>query len=174
LHSKSNFVIRASNSGSEIALQIARNLFQYFAADSEIVNIDANISSSAGNVISVGLVGDLPISSAPSCSLWLDGDQGIKIERSDGSQRSFRAQEGLGAIFLRPICQGRLELVVWGFDDAGLRQAARLVPMLTGVGQPEFVVVSRNCAWEGAAGVLAMGSFDNFWKVSEASFISSA
>lgn len=78
----------------------------------------------------------------------------------------------MGAIFLRPLLNERLELVVWGFDQQGLRQAARLVPMLTGVGQPEFVVVSQRCAWEGAAGVLAMGSFDNFWNVSEASFVS--
>jgi hypothetical protein len=46
------------------------------------------------------------------------------------------------------------------------------LPMLTGVGQPDFIIVSKRCAWEGAAGVHAMGSFDNSWGVSETSFVS--
>lgn len=84
--------------------------------------------------------------------------------------RKYPFEEGLGAAFLRPLPDERLELVIWGYDDAGLRQAARLVPMLTGVGQPDFVVVSQRCRWKGADGVLAMGFFDHAWEISKASF----
>lgn len=81
-------------------------------------------------------------------------------------------QRGLGAILLRPLPMERLELDIWGFDSFGLRLAARLLPMLTGVGQPEFIVVSERCAWEGTGGVLAMGSFDRHWELSEMAFVS--
>lgn len=102
----------------------------------------------------------------------LEDGGGLYIRRRGGIKKVFPFELGMGAIFLRPLLDKRLELVIWGFDKHGLRQAARLMPMLTGVGQPEFVVVRKRCAWKGAAGVLAMGSFDNLWKVSEASFVS--
>ena len=104
--------------------------------------------------------------------IGLDNGGRLYIRRHGGTIAIFPFEVGMGAIFLRPLPGERLELVVWGFDKQGLRQAARLVPMLTGVGQPDFVVVSRKCTSKGAAGVLAMGSFDNFWKVSEGSFFS--
>lgn len=95
----------------------------------------------------------------------------ITLDMHDGTQKSFGFEEGIGVIFLAPCSNGGLELIIWGLDNCGLRQAARLLPMLTGVGQPEFIIVRKRCAWDGAAGVLAMGSFDKFWKVSEFSFI---
>ena len=165
------FLIRTSAPVSDIALQIARNLYQYFAADSEIIDMDAAIGSRSGNVISVTLGPDSSVLGSHSDSIGLDDGGTLYIRRSGGIKTVFPLELGMGAIFLRPLLDERLELVVWGFDKQGLRQSARLMPMLTGVGQPDFVVVSKRCAWEGAAGVLAMGSFDNFWKVSEASFI---
>lgn len=107
-----------------------------------------------------------------SDSIGLDNSRGLYIRRRAGMKTVFPFESGMGAIFLRPLLGERLELVVWGLDKQGLRLAARLIPMLTGVGQPDFVVVRKRCAWEGAAGVLAIGLFDNFWEVSEASFIS--
>ena len=165
------FLIRTSGPVSDIALQIARNLFQYFAADSEIINISAAVGSQSGNVISVALGPDSLALRSSSNPIGLDDDGRLYIRRHGGAKAVIPFEVGMGTIFLRPLLGERLELVVWGFDKQGLRQAARLVPMLTGVGQPEFVVVSKRCAWQGAAGVLAMGSFDNFWKMSEASFV---
>jgi len=52
-----------------------------------------------------------------------------------------------------------LELDVWGSDARGLEIAARLVPMLTGVGQPDFVIADKTMLEQGAGGVLAMGFF---------------
>ena len=104
--------------------------------------------------------------------IGLDNGGGVYVIKGGSMKTMFPFEVGMGAIFLRPLLDERLELVVWGFDKQGLRQAARLMPMLTGVGQPDFVIVSKRCAWKGAAGVLAMGLFDNFWKVSRGSFFS--
>ena len=81
-------------------------------------------------------------------------------------------ETGLGAVFLRPLGNERLELVVWGADGSGLRQAARLVPTLTGVGQADFIILSKRAAWQGHAGAIAMGFFDFEWQISEGSYIS--
>ena len=61
--------------------------------------------------------------------------------------------------------------MVWGVDLVGLEQAARLVPALTGVGQPDFVVMSAECRLLGHAGVYAAGFFDYSWQISESSYI---
>lgn len=172
LRSVGRFVIRTSDVVSDVALQIARNLFQYFAADSEIIDINVAVGSQSGNVISVTLGSDSLVLGPHSEPIGLDSDGKLYIRRRQGIKSVFPFELGMGAIFLRPLPNERLELVIWGFDKQGLRQAARLVPMLTGVGQPDFVVVSKRCSSEGAAGVLAMGFFDNFWQVSQGSFIS--
>ena len=100
----------------------------------------------------------------------LEPEEGIIARDASGFNRKYQFQEGLGAAFLRPLPDERLELVIWGYDDLGLRQAARLVPLLTGSGQPDFVIVSKKSRWQGANGALAMGFFDYSWNVSKASF----
>ena len=122
-------------------------------------------------MISVTLGADCSVLGSHSGPIGLENGTRLYLERHGGTKTFIPFEIGIGAIFLRPLRDGRLELVVWGSDKQGLRQASRLMPMLTGVGQPDFVIVSKRCAWEGAAGVLAMGWFDNHWKVSEASFV---
>lgn len=172
LHTSGRFLIRTSSKEIfDTALQVSRNLFQYFAADSEIVDLNTDAVLHQGNVISVALGSDLPESVPWFHSINVLADHGLVVRKHNGQKRIFRFEEGLGAIFLRPLPLGRLELVIWGYESCGLRLAARLVPMLTGLGQPEFVIVAKRCAWEGAAGAHAMGSFDNFWSLSETSFV---
>lgn len=161
--------VDALNSG--LCLQIARNLFQYFGADAEILESTTAYNSEAGNLISVEKGPTASPSHLPSYPITVDQGKGISIRNAQGSVRLYEFEEGLGALYLSPLPNEGLELKVWGFDDDGLRQAARLLPMLTGVGQPEFILVRKRCAWEGAAGVLGMGSFDSFWNISEASFL---
>lgn len=156
----------------DMALQVSRNLFQYFAADSEIFHSSVDVDRQKGNVISLVLGLDLLKPPSHVHSISITKDCGLVLRKGNGQTRAYQLQDSLGAIYLRPLADGRLELVIWGHDDWGLRLASRLVPMLTGVGQPEFIVVNNACAWKGAAGVLAMGSFDNSWNVSESSFIS--
>ena len=172
LHTSGRFLIRTSSKEIfDTALQVSRNLFQYFAADSEIVDLNTDAVLHQGNVISVALGPDLPESVPWFHSINVLADHGLVVRKHNGQKRVFQFEEGLGAIFLRPLPLGRLELVIWGYESCGLGLAARLVPMLTGLGQPEFVIVGKRCAWEGAAGAHAMGSFDNFWSLSESSFV---
>ena len=173
LRTSGRLVIRTWSAETfDMALQVSRNLFQYFAADSEIIHSGADMDRQKGNVISLALGLDLLNPPSQVDSIGITEDRRLVLRKDNGQTKAYELQDGLGAIYLRPSAGGRLELVIWGYDDWGLRLASRLVPMLTGVGQPEFIVVSNACAWKGAAGVLAMGSFDNSWNVSQASFIS--
>lgn len=45
-----------------------------------------------------------------------------------------------------------------------LSQVARLVPMMTGTGQPDYVIVDRSAAWRGVDGCV-LGWFDGRWEV---------
>jgi hypothetical protein len=60
----------------------------------------------------------------------------------------------------------RLELVVWAADRASLQAAVRLMPMMTGVGVPDFVVADTTMLWKGVEGALAMGFLDENWQAS--------
>jgi hypothetical protein len=93
------------------------------------------------------------------------------VQLTGSSQHDYHYEDGLAAIFLRPLHNESLELMVWGVDLVGLEQAARLVPALTGVGQPDFVVMSAECRLLGHAGVYAAGFFDYSWQISESSYI---
>lgn len=150
-------------------MQISRNLFQYFAADSELTHGTDVGSDSGGNVVTVGLGRSVAELRREGSSIRVT-ETGVQLDRFDGSCRSFDFEEGLGVIALNRYSLTVLEVFVWGFDMLGLRQAARLFPMLTGVGQPDFIIVRKRCAWEGAAGVFALGSFTSSWKASESSF----
>ncbi|KAL6720219.1 hypothetical protein ACLMJK_002140 [Lecanora helva] len=170
------FLIRFQPSSIyHFALQVSRNLYQYLSADSEIVEVTSDendMNGNNGNIISLGISGSFPSSPyAKSFPIQILEDQGLSIRTSDSVLTVFEFQEGLGVIMLRPLPRERLELVIWGFDIFGLRSASRLLPILTGVAQPEFVVVSKRCSWQGAGGVLAMGSFDRHWNVTQSSFI---
>ena len=173
LRTSGRLIIRTYSAGTfDMALQVSRNLFQYFAADSEINNSSVDVDRQKCNVISLVLGRDLYRYPSEAHSISITEDRELVLRRGNGQTRAYELEDGLGAIYLRPLVGGRLELVIWGYDHWGLGLASRLVPMLTGVGQPEYIVVSKRCAWKGAAGVLAMGSFDNSWNLSEASFIS--
>lgn len=156
----------------KIALQISRNLFQYFAADSEIVQSVDALQSPTGNTISVSIGPESFQRSTNRYAIEIKDGKGISIRDSLGRMRLYPLEEGLGAIFLRPLPDERTNVVIWGVDDAGLRSVARLMPMLTGVGQPDFIVVSQACAWKGAAGILAAGFLDYRWNVSRSSYLS--
>ncbi|KAL9129258.1 MAG: hypothetical protein Q9217_002238 [Psora testacea] len=168
LRSSGRFVIQAmSHECAAMALQTSRNFFQYFAADTEIIGRE---SSPQGKftLICIGKGREVGWINQQMRAIKVLETCGVSLERHDGTHKTYEFEEGMGAIFLSPLSNCGLELIIWGLDDCGLRQASRLLPMLTGVGQPDFIVVRKRCAWQGAAGVLAMGSFNNCWKASEA------
>ncbi len=151
------------------ALHTARNLYQYFSADARIEHMHANSSGQPGNVISVATGMELPKSLLHGFPIQLTANKALSIRDSDGQQRLYSG-DGLSAIFLRPLGGERLELVIWGTDSDSMAVAARLVPMLTGVGQPDFVILGNSCRWKGVEGALAMGFFNHAWNVSKSSF----
>jgi hypothetical protein len=170
LRTRSYFLIHYSGDPAfRTASQIARNLFQYFGADSELLDADKTTSHTGNNIrvlygpsVALADIGQFPLQIET---------HGLSVVDAVGLKTVYPFEAGQGALFLRPLPAERLEMVVWGFDVAGLHQASRLVPMLTGVGQPDFVITSKQCSWKGAAGVLAMGFFDHGWNVSQASYI---
>jgi predicted esterase len=158
------------------ALQISRNLCQYFSADTEInADISEAVNNRTGNVINVYVGAEIPnrphATEAARHAITVHYNR-IEVKDTRGSKRTYRSREhGLAAIYLRPLPEERLELVVWGADAASLRLAARLVPMMTGVGVPDFVIADSEMLWKGIEGTLALGFLDEKWQVSANSIL---
>lgn len=179
LRTQGTFTIRKCSPGVEpVALQISRNFFQYFAANSQIIDHCSSNSSlnQPGNVVTLSMGHDLPAALGDTYPIRIDqGHLVISTSRSLSTlpalrQKYIYGEPGLGAVFLRPCPDEKLELVVWGTDLDGLRLAARLVPTITGPGQPEYVVLGKRSRWEGVAGVYAAGHFDWSWQISPSSY----
>ncbi|KAL9111561.1 MAG: hypothetical protein Q9227_004049 [Pyrenula ochraceoflavens] len=155
-----------------IALQISRNFLQYFSADASIsIPCPPLMDHSEGNVISVGIRAGFESLSYEDHPISIEAEH-ICLNHTMASRRTcYPYKPGLGAIFLSPLANEQLQLIVWGYDEAGLRQAARLVPTLTGAGQPDFVILADECRWKGHAGVLAAGFFDYAWRISSGSYL---
>jgi hypothetical protein len=128
------------------------------------------VNNRTGNVISVYLGTHVP----PQPYSMGAGTHGISVDRgrvevtdAKGYKHVYRSRgKGLAAIYLRHLPDERLELVVWGVDEASLRVAVRLVPMITGVGVPDFVIADSTMLWKGVDGALAMGFLDENWQAS--------
>ena len=89
----------------------------------------------------------------------------VTLQRGGDGRVVYRAKEhGLGCISLRPLSSERLEIMVWGADYGSLTIATRLLPMISGFMQPDFIVTTREMLWKGAEGALAMGFFDSHWR----------
>lgn len=156
-----------------VALELSRNLFQYFYADSELSEGHELPSQSSGNRISIS-IGD----SSPE-SLY-SGDFAMILRnklaksyplldrRLSGSPvGSDRGGSEVGAVFLRPLA-GVLEMVIWGSTPRMLAQIARLAPLLTGTGQPDFIIMDRSASWRGVDGA-SLGFLDASWNITDSS-----
>jgi hypothetical protein len=153
-----------------LALQISRNLMQYFYADSEIVSPIPKTSTQESNQITVAIGSQLPKSRVSSFPITIKSST-ISIKDSQGRTKEYSDKEGLAAVFLRPLKGQALELVVWGSDAEAAARAARLVPTMTGVGQPDFIILSKSSLWKGVQGASALGFLDHDWKVAETSLL---
>jgi pimeloyl-ACP methyl ester carboxylesterase len=173
LRTHSPFRIRMYTSGLfKAALQVSRNLMQYYGGDAEIVIPEDNpeapnerntITLVVGKSIPPALIDNFPVQISADC---------VEIRRPHTNVlKRIPRLPGLGAAFLRPLPDENLELVLWGQDEIGLQQAVRMVPTLTGAGQPDLIVLSDEARWLGHVGVLAMGFFDHAWEISQASYI---
>ncbi|KAK3074301.1 hypothetical protein LTR53_003349 [Teratosphaeriaceae sp. CCFEE 6253] len=173
LRTKSAFAItHHSVAAKHVALQISRNFCQYFAADTRITGDYEKAKAVKGaNLISLAIGADLPEAPNGFQSAFEILDNRIQIRDHD-VLHAYPTTNHLAAIWLQPLPDERLELVVWGADAEGLDIAARLVPLMTGTGQPDFVVADPTMLWKGLEGSLAMGYFDAWWNVSRNSYFS--
>ena len=117
--------------GVEVGLQVSRNLYQYFRADADIVFSDKDVISHKGNVITIAYGTELKQSLLSSYPITVVKDKGVSMRDNRGHQHLYAFRSGLGILCLRPLPRERLEAVVWGYDGAGLRYAARLLPLMT-------------------------------------------
>ena len=173
LRTTSSFSIKVSGHCMELALQLSRNFLQYYGADSNILRYGDEHTDDhdlAGNEIIILDVGNMNPSAPPDFPVQVNANS-ISVRDSDGHITEFPKEPGLGGIFLQPLDNERLQLVIWGADVDGLRQAGRLVPMLAGGGQPDFIILGESSRWKGHGGALAMGFFDYQWNTSKASLI---
>lgn len=168
-----HYITYHSPAAKRIALQISRNLFQYYGADSNVTDTYADVTRWSGrNLISVAIGGDLPQDThTRGFPITVIGNR-LQVRDSDNGVHGYTSSSGLAAIWLQPVPGERLELVVWGADEDSLDVAARLVPLLTGTGQPDFVIADKTMLWKGLEGTLALGFFDEHWNVSKNSFFS--
>ncbi|GAB7365398.1 hypothetical protein MBLNU230_g6476t1 [Neophaeotheca triangularis] len=166
---------------ARLALQISRNLAQYFYADTVIAEhyplaVAAEKDRGWGNSITLALGSDLP-SSASGPAIVADAG-GLTITGADGVEHYYPAlhpgtleSTGVAALWLRPRAaedgdgEEALDLVLWAARAEDLGKVARFVPVLTGVGVPEFVVVGEGLGGQGVGGVRAVGWFGGFWEV---------
>ncbi|KAK5122754.1 hypothetical protein LTR85_003669 [Meristemomyces frigidus] len=168
-------IVHHSAAAKGLALQVSRNLCQYFAADTGITDDYEEARISNGSVISIAIGSDLPKTSYGYHPIRLFSDRIEIVDNHVAARpalRGYGSADGLAAIFLRALPGERLELVVWGVDEESLDIAARLVPLMTGTGQPDFVVADRSMLWKGLEGTLALGWFDGEWDVSRNSYFS--
>nr|POE53316.1 putative secreted protein [Quercus suber] len=164
-------IVVHSKAARDVALQISRNLYQYYAADSVITeDYEAAINQWGNNLISVAIGADLPAGiEAYFHAIKVSSDH-INIVDLDHRQHYYESTHGLAAIFLRPAQGRRLELIVWGVDKENLEVAARMVPLMTGSGQPDFVIADKSILLKGLGGTLALGFLDSYWNVSRNSY----
>ncbi len=162
-------IVRHSPETAHLALQVSRNLAQYFAADTEIIDSYEEALVASGNIISIAIGEDLADDIYADHPIQLGQEVKVRVDDTDVSYSKLD-RRNLAAIFLRPLPDQRLELVVWGLDSASLELAARLVPLMTGSGQPDWVIMDETMLWKGLDGVLALGFFDQYWQVSRNSY----
>ena len=161
-----------SRSAQKLALMISQNLLQYFGADSILENdrVDAN-KREHGNLITIGVGNSVGTGYLTAHPIVVSTDS-LAIRDARGAERVIGPSVGgLGAIYLRPLQHQRLELVIWGTDYNSLFTASKLMPLMTGTGQPDFVVTTVESRWRGLDGAAALGFFDFAWNVSSLSYL---
>ncbi|EXJ60959.1 hypothetical protein A1O7_05112 [Cladophialophora yegresii CBS 114405] len=165
-------VIFDSNDTLPVAVQASRNFLQYFGADTNIVALAEyeEVLKREGNIITICLGASVPGARISHFPIQISSGF-ITLSTRDRRVIHVPLAAGMGGVWLRPLPDEKLELVVWGYDDIGLRQAARLIPTISGAGVPDFVILSDQARWKGAGGALAMGFFDHNWNISPASYL---
>jgi predicted esterase len=166
-------IVHFDDTATSAAVQVSRNLHQYFGADSRI-SPGSNYSQALagdGNVIVLALGDGAPRSLLEGFPINVVDN---KVMVHDADKLLLSACLGTAAIggaWLRPLHDEKLELIVWGSDVVRLGQAARMIPTLTGAGQPDFVLFGAHFG-KGHDNIVAAGFFDHSWNISASSYFS--
>ena len=165
-------LVYSSKVSLSMATQASRNLYQYYGADSSILPWPeySNAVEGESNIIVFAVGKTVLPTRIPHFPIALEDDR-LLLTAYNGKVTRIPFAPGLGGVWLRPLANERLELVVWGVDSNGLEQAARLVPTLTGAGQPDFVIFEASARWKGHGGAVAMGFLDYEWRISAGSYL---
>ncbi|KAI9718623.1 MAG: hypothetical protein M1828_006631 [Chrysothrix sp. TS-e1954] len=172
LHTKSAITIFIQDASlAYVALQISRNLHQYYGADAVVRRASSSGEGIVGNVITLKC-GDQTPGQEKQFPVRVEQAKVIIQDDQNQTTREYEAGgEGISTAFLHPLPQDRIGLVIWGQHKHSLEVAARLAaPTITGAGQPDFVVLTDQCLRKGTGAVLAAGLFDSFWRVSTMSY----
>lgn len=169
--SRSPFFVNVTNAALfPLALQVSRNFNTYFGADTEIITNKTDLDFQHHNQHSIILfVGDsLPLAEAQDSITICDSFDGshLKFRLANGLWLKLAPAEPQATIFLRPGPLEGLEIVVWGSDLGMVEQAARLLPMMTGTGQPDWIVCRKEMMWKGLEGC-DVGWFDAWWQIQQ-------
>jgi hypothetical protein len=172
LRSKAHFrIVYHGPETLPLALQISRNLYQYFSADAEIVDGQQSMNSFGGNIITIATGSNLPPSHLRNFPIQITNDSHVLVREKDPLHKRVGSdQNDVGVVLLRPLQSEALELVVWGSTIEDLAYAARLTPFMTGMGQPDFVILNCKSRWRGVEGT-SLGFFDAGWEISRSSVL---
>jgi len=168
LRSTGPYLIRCTSDDLlPLAIQTSRNLNTYFGAESEILTMsDLNDPAYSSEdwpltfLVTLAIGGALP----PHPTHPFRFTTTLERQSGKGWQPMVQANEPHAAIYLRPNAVHDLELVIWGSNLAMAEMAARLMPMVSGTGQPDWIVCRKEIAWKGLDGC-EVGWFDAWWKI---------
>lgn len=165
-------IVYDGSKSKRVGIAVANNLFQYYAADTDIASGALRDSHHSGNIVRIFLGASSPSLTIPGFPIHIH-DRRIDLRRCDGSTKTFANDEfaHISAIYLQPGRAQQLELVIWGSNEIALETAARLAPTFTGVGVPDFVILGEEARWKGIDGALGVGFFDAKWNISPASVV---
>jgi predicted esterase len=177
-------VVAYGNNTFATALQVSRNLHNYFYADSTLLQVENGQSytkAAFANLITMSIGANVPAHlCSPDfpisiCSSYrIDDDQAtasLSISARGRPLKTFSSgSEDAGAIYLRPLQDTfALELVIWGNNAKMLTQAARLAPTMTGIGAPDWIILQESAQLLGVHGC-AIGFFNAQWDIGMSSF----
>ena len=135
---------------------------------------DPSLDGSPGYsiIISSGDCGTIPGTDDIDFPIQISPESGrLRIRNSNGQwARPGGSSTKLGAIYVKPSAEHGLQLNIWGETERLFEQAARLVPMIPGTGQPDFIIVRDDSRWRGVDGTY-LGFFDAWWNVAKLSAV---
>lgn len=144
----------------DAALRLAHSLDVFHKLDSVIVDAQEAIELVRQRVLSSNIV-TIGVPNNDFLTPYLTSDSRTAFQLRAGSLylKGRPLDPKSAAVFLQPhpLSPARLMLSIFSYDAAGLERALRLFPIRTGTTVPDWIVLSPNTDFTGAAGTVAAG-----------------